>query len=273
MANSPDSLTAASQLAAILAQQSGPGFSKDPADYQLPWVKFSGREFNPADPRPKPEIDPDRGFLIGDNIIDPEGVLVIIVGSTSGWEEKDRVIVEGREEKRRFAIWKTKPDVMPVTGKGGGLRTDRGGWLTGRIDEIFLLTPYGLAITTLYDGHHVVGWLNRRAQALGASAMYDIKWRLTKVEVTDGGGYTHAEPHFEALRLAGEPDGPTDQENAQAKRLSAQIARISYAAPGVPLRLVVNGPTGEPLADDEPPAPDADDPGPRPNDDDLDIPF
>jgi hypothetical protein len=44
-------LSGASQFAAMLAQQSGPGFSKDPSDYMPPWVKLSGSEFNEADPK------------------------------------------------------------------------------------------------------------------------------------------------------------------------------------------------------------------------------
>ena len=51
MIGTPDLLTGASQIAAMMAQRSGPGFSKDPADYQPTRAKFNGREFNSADPK------------------------------------------------------------------------------------------------------------------------------------------------------------------------------------------------------------------------------
>lgn len=264
-------LTGASQLAAIRAQQSGEGFSKDPSDYTLPWVKLSGPEFNDIDPKYRRDLKP-LGFLIGDNAINPEGARVIIPGMLSGYDEQDRVIVNGREEKRRFAIWKTQPDVAYVKGKGGGKRTDRGGWITRRLDEIFMLTAYGPAVLTLFDQHDIVAELNRAAQSLDVGAMYEAAWTLTKTEVPDG-DYTRHEPRFELLGVAGEPDGPSDRELAQAKKLNALIARISYPIPGVPLRLVANGPIGQPPEERAPPVKDEGDyDGGRP-DLDSDIPF
>jgi hypothetical protein len=277
MANTSDLLTGASQLAALQAQRAGEGFSKDPGDYKLPWVKLSPPELNSADPKYKPELDP-KGFSIGDEYIAPGGAPVIILGMLSGHEEKDRVRVDGREEKRRFKIWKYQPEITVVRGKGGGLRTERGGWITSKFDEIFLLTAYGLAVATLYDMHDVVAKLNQLAQSLGAAAMYEIRWQLTKESFVDDGGYTHVKPHFELLGVAGEPNGPSDRELAQAKKLSALVAQISYPVPGAPLKLVVNG---EPM--DEPPAPHPDDPGAEPPsdgpdygpgpDDDIDVGF
>jgi len=99
----------ADQVAALLAQQSGLGSSKDPADYRPAKVKFAGPEFNDKDPKYRSDLDPD-GFLIGGRPIGPEGVSVIILGSLSGYEEKDRVTINGKEEKRRFAIWKNQPE-------------------------------------------------------------------------------------------------------------------------------------------------------------------
>ena len=81
------------------------GSQKIPSDYTLPWVKLSGPEFNDIDPKYRRDLKP-LGFLIGDNAISPEGARVIILGMLSGYDEQDRVIVNGREEKRRFAIWK-----------------------------------------------------------------------------------------------------------------------------------------------------------------------
>ena len=57
-------LTGASQIAAALALQSGPGFSKDPGDYTLPWVS-SRRRIQQHRPkrsaRSRPPRLPDRG--------------------------------------------------------------------------------------------------------------------------------------------------------------------------------------------------------------------
>jgi hypothetical protein len=134
---SGDRQTGANQLATLIAmQKKGLGFSPDPADYQPTWIKLSGREFNDADPHYRPELDPDADFLVGDVAVGAEGVSVIILGMLSGHEEKNRVIIDGREEKRHFAFWERQPKVTPVKGKGGGLKTARGGWLTGQFDEI-----------------------------------------------------------------------------------------------------------------------------------------
>ena len=260
MTPNPTLITGASQLAAMLAQRAGEGFSQDPSDYKPLRVKLSPPELNSADPKYKPELDP-KGFSIGDDYIAPEGTPAIILGMLSGHEEKDRVRVDGREEKRRFQIWKYQPEITVVRGKGGGLRTERGGWITSKFDEIFLLTAHGLAVLTLYDMHDIVAKLNQHAQSLGVSAMYEVKWRLTKETFVDGGGYKHVKPHFELLGVAGEANGPSDRELAQAKKLSSLTKLISYPIPDVSLKLVVNG---EPM--DEPPAPHPDDPGPDPDD-------
>jgi hypothetical protein len=253
MPNDSIARSAASQLADTLAMQSGPGFSKDPSDYVLPWVKLSGGEFNEADPKYMPEISPG-GFLLGNNLISPKGLSVIVLGMTSGFEEIDRVMVKGEEKRRRYAIWRSKPDVEPVKGKGGGLRTDRGGWLKGRVDEVFMLTPYGAAVMTLFDQHNVVADLNQAAQSIGVDAMYKIKWTMTKELIADGSGYEHAVPHFDLLGADGDDNGPTKSELTRAAKLSSMIARISYPIPGVPLKLVANsGPLGEPPEDRSPP--------------------
>jgi hypothetical protein len=73
MANTSDLLTGASQLAALQAQRAGEGFSKDPGDYKLPWVKLSPPELNSADPKYKPELDP-KGFSIGMSILPLEAL-------------------------------------------------------------------------------------------------------------------------------------------------------------------------------------------------------
>lgn len=269
--NTPTSLTATSQLAAMRAQQSGPGFSKDPADYRPLWVKLSGAEFNNVDPKYRPDLDPD-GFLLGDNAISPKGARVIILGSVSGCQERDRVTVNGRETTRLHALWRYQPEVTPVKGRGGGLKTDRGGWLAGKYDELFMLTAYGAAVLTLYDQHDTVAELNRSAQSLGVGAMYEAAWTLTKASVADG-DYTRYEPHFELLGVKGEADGPTKGETAQAERLSAMIAKITYPIPGVPLRPVATGAIGEPPEDRAPPIQsEGDYDGGRPDLSD-DIPF
>jgi hypothetical protein len=260
------------KLATLIAQQKkGLGFSPDPADYQPTWIKLSGREFNDADPHYRPELDPDADFLVADVAVGAEGVSVIILGMLSGNEEKDRVIVDGREEKRHFAFWQRQPKVTPVRGKGGGLKTARGGWLTGQFDEIFILVNRELCALTLYDMHHVVAKLNRQASALDVGAMVEAKWRLTKKKVPDG-PYTRYEPHFEPLGLAGEADGPSEAELAQAKKLAVLIARLSHPLPDVPLKLVAGGDLTPP-EDDRTRAYFADDPGPERPDDGLDMPF
>jgi hypothetical protein len=156
----------------------------------------------------------------------------------SGVEEKDRVVIEGKETTRRYAIWKRQPeDTKPVRGKGGGLRTDRNGWISGRFDEVFMLDADGaLCVLTLFDTHHVVSNLTKRVSQLPIDHVCEAKWRLSKALVPDG-DYTRSEPHFELL-----DGGPDAAEFAQAKRLTSMIARISYANPDIPLRLVVGGP-------------------------------
>jgi hypothetical protein len=260
MANPSDQITGAGQLAALRAQRAGEGFSRDPADYRPLRIKLSGSEFNDLDPKYRPELDP-KGFLIGENIIGPEGVPVIVLGSLSGCRESDRFIENGRQTTRPYALWAKQPEVTYITGKGGGKKTRRGGWIDCWHDEIFAHTPYGLGVLTLYDAHDVVARLNQLAQSLDVGAMCEAKWQLTKEPFPDG-DYTKYKPHFELLGVAGEPNGSSDRELAQAKKLSAPVAKISYQSPG----------NGEPM--DEPPAPHPDDPGPDPDDDfPSDIPF
>ena len=249
------------------ALRAGDGFSQDEADYRPLWLKLSGPEFNPDSPKYRVDLPPN-GILLGNVAIAPEGLPVIWLGSVSGFEEKDRVIENGRETTRRHALWKVQPEVTPVKGKGGGLRTERGGWISGRFDEIFLLTPHGLAVLSLFDRHHIVSGINQRATSLGASAMFEIKWQLTKAEVPDGDGYKHLEPVFAPLGIAGTAEGPTAAEIAQAKKLAAMIRQIAYPHPDVPLRLVVGG---APL--EEPPQNHPDDPGHPGTQDDGGIPF
>ena len=252
MAFTPDKLSGASQLAAMRALQAGPGFSRDEADYRPLALRLAGPEFNQFDPKYRVDLPPD-GFLIGNVAIAPEGVPVIVVGSVSGVEERDRVTIDGRETTRRHALWKAQPEATPIKGKGGGLRTERGGWISGKFDEIFLLTPHGLAVLSLYDMHHIVADNNQRALSLGAAAMYEVKWTLTKAKVPDG-DYTKYEPHFTPLGLAGSAEGPTETEIAQARRLNVMAQRISYPHPDAPLKLVVGGPSLE-APDFGPPAP------------------
>jgi hypothetical protein len=271
MAFTPDRLSAASQLAVMRALQAGPGFSTDEADYRALAVKLAGPEFNQFDPKYRVDLPPD-GFLIGNIAIAPEGVPVIVLGSVSGVEERDRVTINGKETTKRHALWKVQPDVTPVTGKGGGLRTERGGWLSGKFDEVFLLTPHGLAVLSMYDQHHIVADLNQRAPLLGAAAMYEVKWTLTKAKVPDG-DYTKYEPHFTPLGLAGSAEGPAEVEIAQARRLSAMIRQISHPHPDVPLKLVVGGPSLEApdFGPSAPPPASEDDYGA--NDPNSEIPF
>ena len=264
----PDTLSGASMLATMLASQAKPGFSADPADYLPTWVKLSGAEFNDNSKFYRSDLDPATDFLIGGRVVGAEGEPVIVVGSVSGWEVRDRFFTDGKPTTKRFAIWKTKPSVTPVTGKGGGLQTADGRWLAGQFDEIFLLVGHELCVITLYDMHHIVTGLNRQALALGVEAMFNIKWRLTKTAVSDDRGYTHYEPRFEMLGVAGEPNGPSEAELKQAKTLSPMIAKLSHPLPGAaPLPLVVNGPPiDNPPPWDDPPPPDLDDPGPDPED-------
>ena len=255
----PELRSGAIQLAERLARLAGPGFSRDPVDYRPTAVKLSGPEFNPMDRAYRPDIDP-AGFLIGKQAIAPEGVSVIVVGTLSGCQERDRVNVGGKETTRLHAIWKRQPqDTTPIKGKGGGLRTGRGGWITGKFDEIFLLAP-GPCVLTLFDMHSVVAELNQRAGDLGVDAMFRVRWGLSKRAVPDG-DYTRYEPHFEPLGVAGEPNGPTEAEIVKAKRLSATVGQISYANPDIQVRLVVGG---SPQA--EPPPVDPEDPGWTPDD-------
>jgi hypothetical protein len=154
-------------------------------------------------------------------------------------------------------VWKVQPEVTVVRGKGGGLKTDRGGWISGRFDEVFLLDADGaLCVLTLFDTHHVVADLTKKVAQLPIDHVCEAKWRLTKALVPDG-DYTRSEPRFELLN--GEPNAA---EFTQAKKLAAMIARLSYAVPGVPLRLVVNsGLPAPPPLDDAPPPSGMDDYG------------
>jgi hypothetical protein len=270
---SPDTLTGASMLAAMLASQAKPGFTQNPGDYEPTRVQFSGAIFNDNSKYYRSDLDPACDFLVGEKTVGAEGVEVIVLGSLSGFEERDRVLVDGREEKRRFAIWKYEPKVECVKGRGGGKKTARGDWISGEFDEIFVLVNGELCVLSLYDQHHVVASQNRRAAALGVGGMYEIKWRLTKLPVKNGEGYTHYEPRFELLGVAGEPNGPTEIEIGQAKTFCAMIVPLSHPLPDVPLKLVVNGaaadePWNEPIG--EPFAPHPDDPGAS---EDSDVPF
>jgi hypothetical protein len=276
-----DLLSGASQIAALMARQSKPGFSTDPADHQPARAKFNGPEFNSADPKYRPDLDPAGNFLIGDVAHEEEHCLVL--GSLSGVQEHDRSVNEyGKNVRDLFQIWRTQPKVTPVKGKGGGLKTDRGGWLGDKIDEIFLLTSYGLTVLTLYDQHQVVAALNQRAQSLGVAAMFHIKWAMRKKKATfEEDEYPKYEPNFEVLGVKGQPSGPTDAEIARAERLADLVAQLSHPDPDVPLRLVV-GSSGGKLSsssspstsfDDDAPSPDPDDPGPTPPDPDNDIPL
>jgi hypothetical protein len=263
---STNKLDGASQLAMLRAQRAIPGASQDPADYLLPWVKLSGSEFNPADPKYRPELNPDTDFLIGEKPIGVEGVSVIVLGMLSGWEEKERIVIDGHETRRHFAFWRTKPDVTPVKGKGGGLKTDRGGWLTGRFDEIFLLIGRELYVLTLWDMHHIITGLTKQLEMLDIDAMYKVKWRLTKKRIPEG-EYTKYEPRFEPISVAGEADGPSEAEIALASKLTGIIRQLSYANPNVPLKLVVGGEPWEDTRETDP-----NDTGPEPPDDGSDIP-
>jgi hypothetical protein len=266
---SGDRQTGANQLATLIAQQKkGLGFSPDPADYQPTWIKLSGREFNDADPHYRPELNPDTDFLVGDVAVGAEGVSVTILGILSGHEEKDRVIVDGRETRRHFAFWGKEPKATPVKGKGGGLKTARGGWLTGRFDEIFVLINGELCVLTLYDMHHLVAKLSKQASTLSVGAMVEIKWRLTKKKVPDG-PCTRYEPRFELIGLAGEADGPSEAETAQAKKLTGLIAQLSHPLPDVPLKLDVGGEWWEDPRPSDPSYPRAEPPddGPPPPED------
>jgi hypothetical protein len=155
------------------------------------------------------------------------------------------------------------------------LRTDRGGWFKGRLDEIFMLSPYGACVMTLFDMHNVVAELNQSAQTLGVNAMYEIAWTLTKEMIPDNSGYEHATPHFELLGVVGEDNGPTKAEMTRATKLSGMIAQIHFPIPGAPLRLVANsGPIGEPPADRATPVQsESDYDGGKPSDFDDEIPF
>lgn len=241
MANTSEFPSGATQLAQTLAERGKlKGLSGDPADYQAAWVKLSGPEWNEVDPRYRSELGP-LDLLIGERVIDANGVEVVIVGMMSGVEEKDRVTFDGRETTRRHAIWGTQPEIEVIRGRGGGLKTDRGGWISGKFDEVFLLDADGvLCVMSIYDAHHVVANLTKRVAQLPIDHVCEVRWRLTKIQVADG-DYTRSEPHFELL-----DGGPSPAVFAQAKKLAGMIARLSYAVPNVPLRLVVNSGPPEP---------------------------
>jgi hypothetical protein len=267
-------LTGASQLAQLLALRARPGFSTDPSDYLPQRVRLICDELNPMAPGYRPELDP-KGFLIEKNGVGAAGKPVIILGKLSGHEEVDRVLVDGKDTTRRYMIWERQPEVTPVKGKGGGLRTARNGWIKRRYDEVFLLIDNRLCVLPLYDAHHVVAELNQRAEPLAIAAFYEARWQLTKVEKPDG-DYTRTEPNFELLGIVGQPNGPSEAEIAHAKKLSGLISQLSYANPDIPLRLVVNSPDiGSPPEPTAPPVQSPDDyDGGRNNDDlDGDIPF
>lgn len=239
-------LTGAAQLAELIARQSRPGFSKDAADYRPQRVRFSGDAYNPMSPTHRPEIDPN-GFLVEDTATTAAGLPCIILGTLSGCEEVDRVTVDGKPAKQRFMIWSKQPQgTTPVKGKGGGIKTGRGGWINGRFDEVFLLINNRLGCITLWDAHHVVADIQQQAEPLSIKAMCEARWQLTKVEVFDskdeaGNDYFRREPHFELLGLAGQPSGPSEAELANAKRLSVLIGQLNYPHPDIPLKLVVGG--------------------------------
>ena len=278
MSNTTRPLTGASQLAEQLARLARQGFSRDSADYMPRRVRFSSEAYDPMAPGFRPEIDP-KGFLVENDATTAAGLPCIILGALSGHEEVARVTVDGKPATQRLAIWNKQPETTPVRGKGGGLKT-RDGWYKGRHDEVFLLISNALCCVTLWDAHHIVTEINRLAAPLPISAMYEAKWKLSKIEVPDGedqagNKYFRREPHFELLGLAGEPNGPSEAELAHAKKLSALIGQLSYPHPNVPLRLVVNSvPMGEPPTPPAPPVQNADEYNGGPRDDlDSDIPF
>ena len=239
-------LTGSAQLAEHLARLSRPGFSKDAADYMPRRVRLFSEVYNPMAPGFRPEVDP-AGFLIENDPTTAAGMPCVIIGTLSGVEEVDRVTVDGKPTTQRFMIWKKQPDVEPIKGKGGGLNTDRGGWIRGRYDEIFLLIANRLCCITLWDAHHIITALQQQAMPLPIGAMHEARWQLTKVERPEGedqagNQYFRREPHFELLGVAGQPGGPSAEELAHAKKLSPLISQLSYPFPDVPLRLVVNGP-------------------------------
>jgi hypothetical protein len=261
MTNSTQLLTGASQLAQLLVLKARPGFSTDYVDYLPQRVRFSGDAYNPMAPGFRPEIDP-KGFLVENTATTAAGLPCVILSSPSGHDEVDRVTGDdGKPTTRRFAIWKKRPGYTPITGKGGGFKTDRGGWIKGSIDEVFVLIGNKLCCITLWDAHHVITDIQQQATPLPIAALYEARWQLTKVEIPDG-DYFRREPHFELLGVVGEPNGPSEAELAHAKKLSGLISQLSYPHPDVPLRLVVNGPSYL----DEAPSPDPDDPGPTPPD-------
>jgi hypothetical protein len=282
MPNTTRPLTGASQLAEQLARLARPGFNQDPIDYLPRHIRFSGDAYNPMAPGYRPEIDP-KGFLVENDATAAAGLPCIILGTLSGVEEIDRVTVDGKSTMQRYMIWKKQPDVGPIKGKGGGLKTARGGWVKNRFDEIFLLINNKLCCITLYDAHHVVTDIQQQAEPLPVKAMHEARWQLTKVEIPDGeddqgNSYFKREPHFELLGLAGEPNGPSEAELAHAKKLTALVGGLNYPHPDVPLRLVVNGvPMGEPPTPPAPPPSGEDDygasndgpPDPPADDDDL----
>jgi hypothetical protein len=283
MTNSTDLLSAASQLASLRALQAKPGSSQDPADYQPAWVQFGGSAFDEKSKYYRPELDPQTNFLVGSKAFGPEGVSAIVIATFTGYAENDRVVIDGKDTTRRFAIWKRQPEVTVVRGKGGGLKTDRGGWIS-RFGEIIYLIDGEICVQSLFDQHPVIAGLIRRMEALPTAAFYEAKFNLTKKKVLDG-DYTRHEPNLELLGIVGAAGGPSPEEIAYAKRLWPMIAQISYANPDIPLRLVVNGPVAPPTPpmssspitsfddDDDGPPSEPGDPGPTPYDDGPDTPF
>lgn len=253
-------LTGASQLAQLLSLRARPGFSTDYVDYLPQRVRLTGDELNPMAPGYRPELDP-KGFLIEKNGVGAAGKPVVVLGALSGFDERDRVVVDGKDTTRRHMIWKTEPKVEYLKGKGGGKRTNRGGWITSKFDEVFLLIDNRLCVLTLYDAHHIVTELNQRAEPLPIGALHEALWQLTKVEVPEG-DYTRTAPHFELLGIVGQSSGPSEAESAHAKKLSGLISQLGYANPDIPLHLVVNSPDiGSPPKPTAPPVQSPDDYG------------
>ena len=168
-------LTGASQLAEQLARLARPGFSSDASDYMPRRVRFSGDAYNRMAPGYRPEIDP-KGFLVENDATTATGLPCVILGTLSGVEEVDRVTVDGKPTTQRYMIWKKQPDVEPIKGKEGGLKTARGGWIKGRFDEVFLLINNKLSCITLWDAHHIISEINQLAGPLPIGAMYEAKW-------------------------------------------------------------------------------------------------
>ena len=216
----PRPQTGSGQIAELHARLSRPGFSKDPSDYMPRRVRLSSEAYDPMAPGFRPEVDP-AGFLLENDPTTRPACLASSLAPCAASRRSTASPSTAKPTTQRFMIWKKQPDVEPIKGKGGGLKTARGGWIKGRYDEIFLLIANRLCCITLWNAHGVITALQQQAMPLPIGALFEARWQLTKVERPDGedqagNQYFRREPHFELLGIAGQT-GRAERSRACAR--------------------------------------------------------